>query len=72
MQQSKSYRLELGQSFDDLLQRIAHDNNTSKEEIIYRAINLYAYLRQKVDSVPGGRVVVTDATGKPLTQIDLE
>ena len=70
--QSKSYRLELGQSFDALLQRIADDNNTSKEEIIYRAVNLYDYLRQKIKSKSGARVVVIDATGKAFAEVDLD
>lgn len=65
-----SYTIDLGPKFDDLLTNLARTKETTKAEIIRRAVASYAYLQDHTKS-EGLKVSITDTNDRVVKDVVL-
>lgn len=63
------YTIDVGEKFDALVTSTAEAEETTKSEIIRRAIACYTYLKEQ--AVDGKKVAITDASGAVLKEVVL-
>ncbi len=66
---TRRYTLDMGEKFDGLLQDLANAKETTKSEIIRRAVASYAYFSDEVSA--GRKVAVSDGNGNIVKEVVL-
>jgi hypothetical protein len=69
---TRRYTIDLGEKIDNVLTRLALENETSKAEIIKRAVAVYNFLQREAgENRPDRKVTITDNNDKVLKEICL-
>jgi predicted transcriptional regulator len=63
------YTIDLDKEFDQTLSGLAESKNTTKAEIIRRALATYSFITRQTPSESGKKVSITDQADKVLKDI---
>ena len=69
MNNTKRYTIDFGEKFDTLLSELALTKETTKSEIIRRAVAYYAFLEKEREA--GNKVSITDGQFHVLKEVIL-